>query len=553
MVVILNNKKSTYSGPNAYYTVETTNITNRTQTSVDISFKITVNLGNSESLSGTSRPFTGGLYLNGSWQTFTIKNSSTSWSGTTKHYINVTKTVSGLTSTQTNITGVQFRSLGSSQSSTYGGILTATACSDIEIPSGHTPPALVLTSITETDTTLVNLGVANDVFVPTLSQKTFTLTAQLYDDAIVQSYKIKQESNEVTAQTSTNPISIPINYRTANLIVNNNTVTYYYSVTDSKDATTTIGPYTYTVIPYAKPIFTGSTNAKRNGQTSGLAQLNISGTYFDGQIGSATNDITIKYKFYEVGSSSSTYYTISSADIVKSDGTFQVSSYEIGSTNPSDTNYFDYLKQYVVEIVVEDNFNSITIQKRINKGIPVWTEYSDRVHFEKLEAKDTNINGSLDVVGSITLNGSPIGQTTKNILQASLHSNYSITSTGVKKLTMADIDFQQGSALSISDGGIKIGAGITKVKVSGGIYFGTGVNAGDSLRAYITYNDTSTAVATNYARAGTNGTNETRNLVPMPITVQENDIIYLCVNNATAGRGTVSSGSYYTYLIVEEI
>ena len=104
MAVILNNKKSTNGSPYAFYTVETTNITNRTQTTVDISFKITVNLQYAESVSGTGRPLTGGLYLQGNWYTFTIKNSSTAWSGTAKHYINTTITITGLTSTQTSIT-----------------------------------------------------------------------------------------------------------------------------------------------------------------------------------------------------------------------------------------------------------------------------------------------------------------------------------------------------------------------------------------------------------------------------------------------------------------
>lgn len=158
-------------------------------------------------------------------------------------------------------------------------------------------------------------------------------------------------------------------------------------------------------------------------------------------------------------------------------------------------------------------------------------------------------NESLLGSGNITVGGGA----TKNILKASLHSNYSITSSGNKKLTMADTDFQQGSALSISSGGIKIGAGITKVKVSGSVYFGTGVNAGDSLRATIFKNDTDTTIAFDFARAGTSGTYECRTIIPVPITVQENDILYLYGNNATGGRGTIVSGETGTYLVVEEI
>lgn len=156
-------------------------------------------------------------------------------------------------------------------------------------------------------------------------------------------------------------------------------------------------------------------------------------------------------------------------------------------------------------------------------------------------------NESLLGSGNITISGGG----TKNILKASLTSDYTISSTGEKKLTLATNNYQDGSALSISNGGIKIGAGITKVKVSGSVYFSASTNAGDSLRAVIKQN--SDTVGISFARAGTNGTYETRSIVPVPITVQENDIIYLYCNNATAGQGKVASGSYNTYLIVEEI
>ena len=536
MAVILNNKKSTNGGPYAFYTVETTNITNRTQTTVDITFKTTVNLQYSESLSGTGRPLTGGLYLNGNWYTFVIKNNSTSWSGTTKHYINTTITITGLTSTQSSITGVQFRSVGSSS---YGATLSATSCSDIEIPIGHTPPSLATPTVTELNSSLA--GVPNDTFVPHLSMKRFDLSAQFYDSATAQSYSLKYDGKEITSSQS----SISINFITGSIAVTNNTVSISYAVTDSLGARTEIGPIIYNAIPYDYPAFSSTTSVKRYGQTSGLVRLNIAGTYFDGQIGNTTNDITIRYKYYEVNSSSSTYYTISSSDIIKDNGTFQVSNYEIGSTNPSDTNYFDYTKSYVVEILVEDAYSYKTIQKRITKGVPVWSEYSDRVWFEKAEAKN------IYATEGIYLNGEPIGTGSKNILKASLSSNYSITSIGGKKITLNTVDFKKGDAFSISDGGIKIGAGITKVKVSCSVFFSAGTNAGDSLRAFIYHNND--YVAFNFARAGTNGTYETRNVIPTPIEVEEGDIIYLYAGNSTGSRGTIEGQPNSTYLIVEEI
>lgn len=145
---------------------------------------------------------------------------------------------------------------------------------------------------------------------------------------------------------------------------------------------------------------------------------------------------------------------------------------------------------------------------------------------------------------------------TKNILKISLASNFSITSTGVKQLNLQTVDFKKGNKFSVSNTGrVVIGAGITAVKVSGCVYFSAGTNAGDSLRAGIQYerNGTSTSVSISFARAGTNGTYEVRNLVPVPIEVEEGDEIWIYANNATAGRGTVYGQPNSTYLIVEEI
>lgn len=140
---------------------------------------------------------------------------------------------------------------------------------------------------------------------------------------------------------------------------------------------------------------------------------------------------------------------------------------------------------------------------------------------------------------------------TTNILSARPSADVTISASGPNKLTLNTQIFKNGSALSIANGGIKIGAGITKVFVSGSIYFSASTNAGDSLRILIYKN--SSIVASNYERAGTNGTYEHRVIVPYPITVAEGDYIYLYYNNASAGRGKISSSTSDTYLIVTEI
>lgn len=183
-----------------------------------------------------------------------------------------------------------------------------------------------------------------------------------------------------------------------------------------------------------------------------------------------------------------------------------------------------------------------------------WVKSSDGYKYCVNGLVDDTLDDGLQVNGEIYKNGVSIAG--GNIIKTSLASNFSITSAGVKQLNLQTVDFKKGDKFSVSNTGkVVIGSGITAVKVSGCVYFSAGTNAGDSLRAGIQYdrNGTSTSISISVARAGTNGTYEVRNLVPVPIEVQEGDEIWIYANNSTAGRGTVGAGYNYTYLIVEEL
>lgn len=120
-----------------------------------------------------------------------------------------------------------------------------------------------------------------------------------------------------------------------------------------------------------------------------------------------------------------------------------------------------------------------------------------------------------------------------------------ISSTDHVKLTLTE-KVKNGSLLSISDGGIKIGTGVTKVEVSGNVYFSTGMNEGDSIRSFIYKNDE--VVAHNYNRAS--GTYEDRPISPILLSVNEGDIIYLYASNASAGRGVITENNYLVVKVI---
>lgn len=61
----------------------------------------------------------------------------------------------------------------------------------------------------------------------------------------------------------------------------------------------------------------------------------------------------------------------------------------------------------------------------------------------------------------------------KNIMTAGLTDDYTTTSTNYEKININKVFCNNGDKLTIAEKGIKIGAGVSKVKVSGQIYFYT--------------------------------------------------------------------------------
>lgn len=150
MATILSKTKSSFGNPYCYYKVESTSITDRTVNTVKIAVKITSNLASSQSHFGTGYTLNAQLYLNGSWSSnIQLKGSSDSWSGTNEHTKTATLTVSGLSATQTSITGVKFKVTSSASDDACQ--LNSTNCNNITIPAGLAPSPITSVSSGTTD------------------------------------------------------------------------------------------------------------------------------------------------------------------------------------------------------------------------------------------------------------------------------------------------------------------------------------------------------------------------------------------------------------------
>ena len=287
----------------------------------------------------------------------------------------------------------------------------ATVSGNLTLSQLHTPPVITGYSITETNSALTNIGVSNNQFVGYLSNKRINITYNLDEDTQYQSALVYFEGGSQIDWNNALPITVnfanfhpsPVN-NNLNLCVSvtddKNTTSYYSNTSGSTQTRQGLDSYAY--VPYIIPTFNSSSNAKRDGQLTGKVKLNITGTYYNGEIGSGANKVnqggtykpTIKYKFWMVGNSQpSTYaYTIPPSSITISNGTFTISNYQIGSADEQATNHFIPQKSYRVKLYIQDTFKSTeSPELSIPVGEAVWTEYKDRVDFKKLTIQNVEV------------------------------------------------------------------------------------------------------------------------------------------------------------------
>lgn len=399
MVTILNEKKSSAGSPYIFYTI-TANPSNRTANTVDLEIKVTSHLQYSSSSLGTG-VLTGYLKINNTNYSVNIKSKSESWSGTTKHTTTKQITIEDLTGSQTLLEDITFRVARETGSSSSSGYLKETTCSDIEIPVGHTAPDNISYTITETDSALQELGIANNVFVENKSIKKFLFSYNLYDDATLSKVSIWNGASAVYS-SNTNPLILDLKTQPLPSKNENGKITLKGKVTDSMNGSSFAdgsGWNLYDVIEYTIPTINETlTTAKRNRQLTGKVLTNLVGAFFKGEIGNYNqqNLLSIKYKFWENSSTveEPTEYsnTIPSESILYTNNTFKVSNYEIGSDNENNSNYFNPKKSYKIKFLIKDIFNEIESSIRsIPVGESTWTEYKDRVEFKKITIQNKDI------------------------------------------------------------------------------------------------------------------------------------------------------------------
>lgn len=167
--------------------------------------------------------------------------------------------------------------------------------------------------------------------------------------------------------------------------------------------------------------------------------------------------------------------------------------------------------------------------------------------------KESGDNISMDLSSSYNTNlQQKIDESVnKNILTAFLTSQQT-TSQSFGKINL-DSKVSVGDKLTLNDNGIKIGAGVTKVKVSAGVSTTWNSPVSNDFNLFITKNGTTESnivIKINGAKPSTNYGGSVM-LSEQLIEVKENDVLYLCL------YGTINSLIYdfnrATYMTVEVV
>ena len=317
-------------------------------------------------------PYTGNIPIYNGSSTITLKSGSNI---EIPHNSDGTKTID-ISFSVTDTTGANYTCGNASSSST----LTLSVL--------HKAPEITTVSVIESNTQLTGLGVDNNTIVQYLSNKKFKVTAT-YDDATITECSI-YHNNVLIGTSTTNEVAVDFSKVSELITSGTNIVGLNIAVKDSKDGYST-RMFNFPVIKYTRPTIelTSTTIVRKTGNgtvlTDNIAVLNFVGTCYKGNdvVGNA-NKPTIQYKIWNATEPNYTIITTPNVANVS------LKDYEIN--NILYTSVYDYkINMYDVFTKTE----TITNLKvgRVPTGKSVWSEYKDRVDFEKITIKNNDVFG----------------------------------------------------------------------------------------------------------------------------------------------------------------
>lgn len=161
----------------------------------------------------------------------------------------------------------------------------------------------------------------------------------------------------------------------------------------------------------------------------------------------------------------------------------------------------------------------------------------------------TNINSNIN-----TINSNITNLQEKNIMTLSLHSNFTVQTTNEYLPLTLDFDTKMGNRLIFQNGGIKIGAGVSKILVSAQLSFESKSARNTHLRiAKNSNNNTDNVLAWRYENFS-NGDIGNLTVSPVLADVQEGDLLnlyYYCGANDVINGNAYGKRTNMTVMVVE--
>lgn len=293
----------------------------------------------------------------GSYATITINRASSSFTHTLSYTFG---SLDGTIVTKTKETSYDWlipdtfyaeipnskRGTGTITCDTYNGttkIGTKTCTFTATVSESVSKPTLSPTVVDNNSTTIALTG-DNTKFIKYYSNAAVTTGAKARNSATLDFQKITCGSK-----------SIPSGRGTINKVEDG---TFKFSATDSRGYTTS-QTVTKTLINYVK--LTCSMNASA-ASTSGVAELKISGNYWNGNFGATNNTLTVQYRYKEQGGTYSDW-TDSSASINKSNNTYSTTVTISG---------LNYLNAYTFQARAIDKLATVKSTEQTRKTVPVF-------------------------------------------------------------------------------------------------------------------------------------------------------------------------------------
>lgn len=408
---------------------------------------------------------------------------------------------------------------------TYNGstlVGSDTATGTINANQSDCTPTL---SVTVTPTDYSSLTGSTTTIIKDVSNVTISATATAKNSA-----SIKSITTNGTTLSTNNTTGSGILYKVE-------TGTFKTTATDSRgfpktDINGEDNPYT--VVNYVP--LTISAEVVRTNATSSTIKATIKGKYFNGSFGSATNTLTLTWKYKLRSASDWSIGGTLTATITNNE--YTTGEVTLG-TNFSYENDYDFLFTAVDKIYT----SGVSTSLPVNKGMPIF-DYG----------VDANGDNYFNVNGDIYRNNENILQ--RNIITIGKNSNQDVAANQSPIIVQMNLQRNKiGSKLTFTNNSVKIGSGVNYVLVSGLCW----AEAHDGYKWVIirkkegsTYTDISSAITPKNTLENW----DSASLPPVLIQVAEGDEISMWIVITGTATGRIAAGEYTeasTYLTVEVV